>query len=172
MPAKKTTNVSKKATATTKVTPPAPNKKKTSPWVWILVSCLGLVALSAAGFILLLVFIFKIFAGPIEPANQQLKFIREGELVQAYNLGSTDFKKATSEADFEEFIKDNPELEKNKKANFNSSNIEGNTAKIRGTITSTDGSEIPVEYRMVKENGKWKIYYFTLNPDDNINQSQ
>ncbi len=164
MPVKKTTNKSS-STISNKQAPSAPAKKKSKAWIWILVSCLSLLIIAIISFIIFGVIIFKVFSAPTQPADEQLKLIRENKLVQAYDLGSAEFKKVTSREDFERFINEHPEIKDSKKTNFTSTDIKDNVAIIKGTIEN-DGNEIPIEYRMVKEKGQWKIYLFTLNPEN------
>lgn len=145
-----------------------PKQKKSKVWLWLTLGCLSFVILAIVIIILVSTLVFKVFSGPLESASEQLKLIRENKMQQAYDLGSNEFKKATSYDDFVQFIQNHPELSKNKKVNFSSSEIKGSDATLQGTMKAEDGSEIPVRYVMIKENGKWKVYYFTINPSGEI----
>jgi hypothetical protein len=147
-------------------------KKSSKAWLWLIFGCLGLVVIGVTIAVFLFVVVFKLFSGPIDQASDQLRLIRENKLSKAYDLGSNEFKKATNYDEFVQFVMDHPELSKNKSIIFGSNNIQGSNATLKGTIKSSDGTEIPVEYRLVKENGKWKVYYFTINPTGDIKLSE
>ena len=46
---------------------------------------------------------------------------------------------------------------------FSSRSVENGVGKVSGTLTSSTGGVMPVEYRLVKENEAWKILYISLN---------
>ncbi len=90
--------------------------------------------------------------------NAQLNAIKAGKLEEAYYAyTSSQFQKNVSLEEFKHFVQQYPALSKNKKAHFTSWKIENNRGYVKGTLTGEDGSTLPIEYRMVKESGQWKI---------------
>ena len=132
--------------------PGSPKKKK---WPKILG---GVVA-----FILLAVGLgFYFTAGVVGVVDQQLEFLRQGDIKGAYGLTSKDFQKATSLEQFTAFVKQYPSLSQNQGHTFTTRTIENNIGKVKGTLTAKDGAVTPVEFQLVKEQGAWRILFIRL----------
>lgn len=52
----------------------------------------------------------------------------------------------------------------NKSSTFMQRGIENNQGSISGTLEAVDGTTTPIQYRLIKENGQWKILYIRVNP--------
>lgn len=96
--------------------------------------------------------------------EKQLNDIRENNPNKAYSYTSLDFQKATTLEDFKEFIEKNSDLKNNKAINFSSRSINHDVGYLRGSLTAKDGAVMPVEFKMVKENGEWRVLAIQLNP--------
>jgi phospholipid transport system substrate-binding protein len=44
------------------------------------------------------------------------------------------------------------------RVNFSSDSVEGDQATVRTRLTTTKGQEVPVDYRMQRRDGRWRIY--------------
>ncbi|KTC91219.1 DUF4864 domain-containing protein [Fluoribacter dumoffii] len=93
----------------------------------------------------------------IYPINNQLKALKTGNIEKAYSYTSKDFQKATSLGDFNKFLNQYPSLKSNESTFFNIRSIENNLGFVKGTLTAKDGAKTPIEYRLIWENGGWKI---------------
>lgn len=105
------------------------------------------------------IFIIVLFltSGLIYSINHQLNALKAGDIEKAYSYTAKDFQKVTSLPDFEKFINQYPSLKDNDDAFFNERIIENNMGFVKGTLTAKDGAKTPVEYRLIWEDGVWKI---------------
>lgn len=101
--------------------------------------------------------IFYLTSGLVDTIKDQLKALQSGEIEKAYSYTSKDFQKATSFNDFKKFIDQYPSLKNNKSSFFNEREIKDNTGTVRGTLTAKDGAKTPIQYKLIREDGAWKI---------------
>ncbi len=127
-------------------------KKKPMPrWfkILILLTFLALVAVSAA-----ILFTESI----VDVVEKQTENLRQGNIEKAYQAyTSKDFQAATSLDQFKEFVHAYPILQNNHSAIFPQRSIKDNITTLRGKIMANEQISTPIEYRLIKENGKWKI---------------
>ncbi|WP_392538646.1 DUF4864 domain-containing protein [Legionella sp. 227] len=109
------------------------------------------------------IIIFLLMSGLTYPINQQLSALKSGDIEKAYSYTSKDFQKATSLTDFKKFINQYPSLKNNASAFFNERIIENNIGIVKGTLTAQDGAKTPIEYRLIWEDGAWKILNIKLS---------
>ncbi len=110
--------------------------------------------------VLVILFVIGLFAtrGITKVVQNQLQAIRQGKIEQAYYAyTASQFQQETTLAEFKGLISGQPALLKNKKASFSERKVEGSQGFLKGTLTAEDGTSLPVEYRLVKENDEWKI---------------
>lgn len=119
----------------------------------------------------LLLFIIMIFtlvmyltSGLVDAIDNQLTALRSGDIEKAYSYTSKDFQKSTSINDFKQFLKQYPSLKENQSAFFNMREVKNNTGYVQGTLTAKDGAKTPIEYRLIKEDGSWKILNIRVIP--------
>jgi hypothetical protein len=98
----------------------------------------------------------------IEPIDRQIAALRAGDLDAAYAETSIAFQEATSKEKFADFIKANRGLTQIADHSFSERSYENNIGKVSGTLTTKDGAVIPITYRLVKENGQWRILGFNV----------
>ncbi len=106
-------------------------------------------------FVVVLVLILT--KGITDVVNKQLVSLKKGDLYTAYSLTSKDFKNSVSFESFKEFVERYPSLSKNKSHSFTERSIENNIGTLKGTLESEDGAITPVEFKLIKEEGEWKI---------------
>lgn len=83
----------------------------------------------------------------------------------AYNsYTSLKFKKTASLEEFKFFITGYPIFTNNKNAIFGNLEFKNQVAVMQGTLTSTDGQILRVEFFFIKENSLWKIIGIELIP--------
>jgi len=134
----------------------APVKKGLPKWVKILLG-LGVIAaiIVAVGFVAT--------GGAAKVADQQIALMKAGDIEGAYNLTSKAFQAATSLSQFEDFVSRATPLSKYKEYSFTERKIEGDAATLSGTTMGEDGTVYKLEYRLVKEDGKWRILGIDVN---------
>jgi len=102
--------------------------------------------------------------GIADVAENQLKAIREGDIIKAYSFTSKDFRSATTLEAFKKFVDAYPSLKNNKSVSFSSRETNNGLGTLVGTLKSVDNGTTPIEYKLVKENDEWKILNVKLNP--------
>lgn len=102
--------------------------------------------------------------GIADVAKGQLKALREGDMIKAYSFTSKDFRSATSLENFQKFVDSYPSLKKNESVSFSDRETNNDTGLLKGTLKSVDGAATPIEYKLIKENGEWRILSLKLNP--------
>ncbi|MCB1111659.1 MAG: DUF4864 domain-containing protein [Chlamydiales bacterium] len=105
-----------------------------------------------------------------EPISEQLNALKEKDYEKAYeDYASHDFKQATPLDTFEIFIDNYPILTNFEK--FDIANYSGSEDRASANVllSNADGT-VPIEYRFVKEGGKWKIWSMRLilPPDEQV----
>jgi hypothetical protein len=112
------------------------------------------------------VFIIAMVAtqGIADVARSQLKALRQGDIIKAYSFTSIDFRNATSLDAFQKFVDSYPSLKNNEDVTFSDRETNNDTGILKGTLKSTDGASTPIEIKLVKEGGDWKILNLKLNP--------
>jgi len=105
----------------------------------------------------------------IAPIDAQLKALKENDPSAAYvNLVSKDFKKETPFDKFKAFVMEYPLLSKFLRYDYK----EHYLTKDRGVATvilNPESDALPIEYRLIQEDGKWKILFMRLLlPNKNV----
>ncbi len=117
-------------------------------------------AIAIAGFASF--FVFWATAGLVEPIQRQLDAFKHDDLQAAYSETSTSFQQDISFEKFSELMKSVPSLSHNVSHSFtsrsSSTNADGTgTGDVMGSISDDQGAVVRVHYKLVKENGAWKI---------------
>lgn len=108
--------------------------------------------------ILLVTIVLYATSGLTDTIYNQLSALRAGDLEKAYySYTSKDFQNATSLDDFKKFINLVPALNNNKSASFTERGFTNNEGTVKGTLQSKENITTPVEYKLRKEGGTWKI---------------
>ena len=105
---------------------------------------------------IVIVLAYALTLAPVRVAKSQLKLISSGNFQKAYGLTSEDFQKNTSFSSFENFI-NKSSLKKAKKISFTSRQIKNNVAYLEGKLVFTDGTTVPIMYKLIREEGEWRI---------------
>ena len=116
-----------------------------------------LIALIAVG-VLIAAIAYQFSDNIQEVVDSQLDSIRDNKITEAYyGFTSKDFQNATTLETFKDFIKVHPALSQNKSFTTTSQSIKHNIGILEGTLTGDDNHQTPVEFTLIKEEGKWKI---------------
>ncbi len=95
--------------------------------------------------------------------EEQLAAIRAGKIDKAYQeYTSVEFRKSTSLEQFKQLVNNTAVISKNKSFQFYSFYIENDIATFQGILISSDGANVKVEYDLIQEGDKWKIYGLQL----------
>jgi hypothetical protein len=139
--------------------------RKKSPKVLAILGGVGCLLLTLIGVTLIYFFISNIGKEELQMVNDQLTALRHNDIDRAYSYCSISFQKSTTRDDFLKMVEDYPILKNAKEfsSNDRSKNVGGLTI-LKGTISGGDGSKLPAEYQLVRENDKWKIQSVKLSP--------
>ena len=108
---------------------------------------------------------FWLTSGLVEPVQRQLAALKRGDLQSAYAETSAGFHNTISFEKFTEFVKSQPPLSHNATFSFLQRKVNASgTGELNGTLTDDQGTVLPVQYKLVKENGTWKIFGIHLAP--------
>jgi hypothetical protein len=136
--------------------PLAPVAKKFPLWAKIVLGVVG-------GLFVIILIALMATSPLVDVADQQLAFMKAGNISAAYDLTSSEFKATMTLEQFTTFVNQYPVLSKNVDRTFNNREIINDKGTISGTLKATDGTIMTVTYTFVKENGEWKIFGLQLD---------
>lgn len=108
----------------------------------------------------------------VDVVDHQLEALREQDISKAYGYTSKDFQAATSLDQFRNFVEAYPVFLNNQTAHFSQRSIEHNIGTLKGNLTSQERVSTPVEYKLIKDDGKWKILSIRLLKPGNIQNAK
>ncbi|MFH1078480.1 MAG: DUF4864 domain-containing protein [Patescibacteria group bacterium] len=109
-------------------------------------------------FIALIIFAaFAMTSGPVKATEAELALLRSGDVEQAYAALASDFRSSVPATEFDSFLATYPVFTKSKKVSFSSREVVNDESTLKGTLTAEDGTATRVEFRLVKEEGMWRI---------------
>ena len=82
--------------------------------------------------------------------------IKQGNIQEAYLATAAEFRAATGEEEFANFLRASS-IGAYQSASWSSRSIHNNQGQLEGTVTTKDGGQIPVVVNLVREGGAWKI---------------
>lgn len=144
-------------------TPPTETRKKPMPlWFKILA---GLAVVALIGVTAGILFTEKL----VDVVDHQIEAINKDDLSKAYYAyTSRGFQEATSLEEFKEFIKAYPIFLTTQSTHFTQRSIKDNIGILKGNLTTGERTKVPIEYKLIKEDGKWKILSIRLlEPNSN-----
>lgn len=101
----------------------------------------------------------------LEVIENQLSAVQSKEYRKAYfDYSSEALRNRTPMETFVYYVNHYSVLGHNKNAMFGNPEFKGNTAILRGTLTSTDGSSYKAEYHLIREGNDWKVNGLQLIP--------
>lgn len=142
-------------------------KKKPMPFWFKLIAFLAVLALIAVTAGILFT------ESLVDVVDHQLQALHQQDIAKAYHsYTSKDFQSATSLNQFRNFIDAYPVFLNNQSAHFTQRSIEHNVGTLRGNLTSQEHINTPIEYKVIKEEGKWKILSIRLLKPENIQNAK
>lgn len=103
-------------------------------------------------------------SGLTAAAQEQLAALKSKKIEVAYHMTSSEFQKSTSLDQFKSYVEKNPILENYKSVSFTERSMDNGSGYLSGTIENSDGTQMKIEYRLVKEDNKWKVQAMQLTP--------
>ncbi|MGI9384040.1 MAG: DUF4864 domain-containing protein [Methyloligellaceae bacterium] len=109
---------------------------------------------------------FYLTSGISGVVEEHISAIRTGKLDNAYGMTAKQFQKITSRDDFTSFVGRHKVLAENKEVSISSRQIKNGIGTIVGTATAKGGTSREVRFRLIKEEGDWKIVSIHVKPDE------
>ena len=143
--------------------PPAPPPSVLPAWArWIGLGCGAFLLLGAvAGSVFFLV-LKKATAGPEETIQSFLTAAASGDYATAHGYFSDDLKKVQSLEVFTAQAEAHKELFQVQETTFNNRSVDLMRAELSGSVTLTGGAQLPASFKLVKENGQWRLTSYQL----------
>ncbi|WP_213106518.1 DUF4864 domain-containing protein [Candidatus Protochlamydia amoebophila] len=131
-------------------------KKKMPLWFKILIGVAFLLLVGVTGGILFTETL-------VDVIDKQLEALRNNEISKAYyEYTSKEFQAATSLDQYRQFVETYPAFLNNHSAHFTQRAIKNNVSTLKGNLSTQNQIHTPVEYRLIKEDNKWKILSIRL----------
>jgi len=100
--------------------------------------------------------VFYLTSGITRSANQFFTLVRSGNIQAAYASTAQEFRAATSESQFADFLKDSLVADY-ESSTWTSRSVRNNTGELEGSLKTKSGGVIPIKIIFVKETGSWKV---------------
>jgi FHA domain-containing protein/uncharacterized protein DUF4864 len=147
------------------VPPPEPVREGKGPLFWIATVFALLLFLGLIGVGAVMGPDFLKAKAAMEAARAQIKEMAEGDMDSAYGRTTKKYQAAHPAEAFAAFVDRHPGLRRNTDAAFDNRSVQGDTAKISGTLTHGAGTE-KAFYELVKEGGEWKVAGLEVDGDE------
>ncbi len=95
--------------------------------------------------------------GLVKPVERHFAALHAGDVVGAYSELAVVTRQQTSLDAFKAMLAENPGLTHVTKESFSSRQTGDGQGELKGTLEVDGGGKLPIEIRLVKENGQWKI---------------
>lgn len=103
-----------------------------------------------------------------DTVENQLKALRQNHITEAYyQYTAKAFQEATSLELFHEFINKYPLFSKTQSVRFIDRNVNNNHGILDAILTQEKGTDVTVQYQLVKEDGRWKVLSIKLGNQPN-----
>src|ERR1044072_4010889 len=145
--------------------PPAPPPSVLPLWArWLGLGCGAppLLLLAAGAGTVFTVFLQKAPAGPEQTTQAFLAAAGTGDFATAHSYFSERLKEGQPLEQFARQAEAHQQLFHVKDPTFNSRSVDLRGAELSGTVTLATGNELPASFKLVKENGEWRLTSYQL----------
>jgi hypothetical protein len=146
--------------------PPGPPPSFLPAWArWLGLGCGALLLLgTVVGSVIFLV-VRKATAGPEQTVQAFLAAAGSGDFTTAHGYFSEPLKQQQPLEAFSSVAAANRNLFQVSDTTFNNRSVDMAGAELSGTVTLTGGTVLPATFRLVRENGQWRLNAYQLgNP--------
>jgi hypothetical protein len=102
--------------------------------------------------------------GPRRMLDDHIRAINSGNYQLAYTHFTDDLKQDISYDEFRQNLEAFSSVLPGQESSFSHVKVVNDNASVEGTITGRDGAIFPVEYRLVRQNGVWRISMYHWTP--------
>ena len=136
---------------------PAPQRKKLSGCAIAAIVAGSLALLLAVLGVVAIVLANYMTSDMVKAANDFLATLKQGQPRAAYEMSASGLREATSLSEFNQVVKGYPILSQHTVFSINTRTVENDQGYIQGEMTDANGQKAEVEFRLIKENGSWKV---------------
>jgi hypothetical protein len=139
---------------------PAAGRK---PWVkWVVLGCVGVLVLGGAFAALLFYVVKAATAGPEKVVEEFLAAAGRGDYDAAHAYFSAPLQQAQPLEQFRSAAEANSMFFQIAERSFTQRSIDQSGAEFSGTVTLQAGTEVPASFKLVRENGDWKLIAYQI----------
>ncbi len=143
--------------------PPSPPPSPLPTWARLLgVGCGAVLLLATIAGTTALAVLNRASAGPEETVQTFLAAAAAGDWATAHAQFSAGLKEAQSFEDFSTIGAANQHLFQVQDTTFNHRTVNPAGAELSGSVTLTDGSQLPASFKLVKEEGGWRLISYQI----------
>ena len=143
--------------------PPAPPPSTLPSWArWIGLGCGAFILFAAVAGTVFVVFLQKATAGPEQTVQAFLAAAGSGDFAIAHGYFSERLKEIQPLDEFTAQAEAHQQLFQVKDTTFNSRSVDLRGAELAGSVTLTSGDTLPASFKLVKENGQWRLTSYQL----------
>ena len=157
-----------KAAAAPDPAPPAPAAAAapaTKPGLWKRMKTWQKIVLGVVVFIIAVIWLaLAATGGLVKPVERHFAALHAGDLVGAYSELSVAARQQTSLDGFKAMVEGSPAFAHVTGESFTSRKVENGQGSLEGELKLDGGGKLPIEIRLVKENGQWKILGYRITP--------
>ena len=127
------------------------------PMVWIASGCCGCLTIVILAALLVMVVVRAMTGPAVETVERHMEALRRGDLPTAYGQLSDELRARMNPGDYEAFVTDVPVLRQNTEVRITERSWRSEGVLVTTDVTSASGMQRSVAFRVIKEDGAWKI---------------
>lgn len=142
---------------------PPPSAPRKGGWIkWVALGCFGLILLAALLGGGIWWGVMKATEGPETVAKEFLAAAAAGDYEKAHDYFSAPLKEVQPLEQFRAAASSQASLFAVTDTTFSNRSVDTSGAELEGTVTLESGTELPATFKLVKENGEWKLLAYHL----------
>lgn len=143
--------------------PPGPPPSVLPAWArWIGLGCGAILLLGSVAGTVFFVLMQKATAGPERTIQAFLAAAGSGDFTTAHGYFSADLKQVQPLDQFSSQAAAHQQLFQAQDTTFNNRSVDLHHADLSGTVTLTGGTQVPASFKLVKEDGEWRLTSYQL----------
>jgi hypothetical protein len=135
---------------------------KTSTGKKIALGCVGAAIVVALLAVILTVVVKKATAGPEAVVKEFLAAAAAGDYAKAHSYFSAPLKQVQPLAQFQAAASARSSFFQVKDTTFSERSVNTSGASLSGSVTLTSGTQVPASFKLVRENGAWKLIGYNI----------
>jgi hypothetical protein len=134
---------------------------------WVGIGCGALLLVSSVVGLVVFTVVKKATAGPEKTVEAFLTAAGNGDFAAAHAYFAEPLKQVQPLEQFREVAKANQHLFQVQDTTFNNRSVDLQGAELSGTVTLTGGTQMPCEFKLVREGNAWKLISYHIGSGSN-----